>query len=112
MINQGIKSFIYAIAVLLSINSLSVSGAVLPDEQVLKLLESGPDWFPKPYKTPIEQGALLEADNLDKVVPGLNKEQVKFLLGTPTIMDIFHNDRWDYIFYERNIGCYILITLA
>ena len=24
------------------------------------------------------------------------------LLGTPTIMDIFHNNRWDYIFYSRN----------
>jgi outer membrane protein assembly factor BamE len=92
---------------MLSVNSMSVSGAIipdisLPDRQVLELLESGPDWLPKPYKTPIEQGALLEAENLNKVVPGLSKEQVKFLLGTPTIIDIFHNDRWDYIFYERD----------
>ena len=91
MTNQGVKTFIFTIAIMLSVNSMSVSGAIipdisLPDRQVLELLESGPDWLPKPYKTPIEQGALLEADNLDKVVPGLNKEQVKFLLGTPTCL--------------------------
>ena len=107
MTNQGVKTFIFTIAIMLSVNSMSVSGAIipdisLPDRQVLELLESGPDWLPKPYKTPIEQGTLLEAENLNKVVPGLSKEQVKFLLGTPTIIDIFHNDRWDYIFYERD----------
>ena len=107
MTNKGVKNFTYAVAIMLSVNSISVNGGIipdisLPDKQVLRLLESGPDWLPKPYKTPIEQGTLLEAENLNKVVPGLNKEQVKFLLGTPTIMDIFHDDRWDYIFYERN----------
>ena len=107
MTKQGVKNFTFAIAIMLSVNSMSVSGAVVPDitlsdEQVLEFLESGPDWLPKPYKTPIQQGALLEVENLDKVVPGLSKEQVKFLLGTPAIIDIFHDDRWDYIFYERN----------
>ncbi len=107
MINQGVKSFICFLAAWLFINVVPVNAAIipnisLPDEEVLELLESGPDWLPKPYKTPIQQGALLEAENLNKVVPGLSKEQVKFLLGTPTIIDIFHNDRWDYIFYERN----------
>ena len=98
MINQGVKSFICFLAAWLFINVVPVNAAIipnisLPDEEVLELLESGPDWLPKPYKTPIQQGALLEAENLNKVVPGLSKEQVKFLLGTPTIIDIFHNDR-------------------
>ena len=73
----------------------------LPDEEILELIESGPDWLPKPYKTPIEQGMLLDIDNLNKVVPGLSKEQVRFLLGTPSIIDLFHVDRWDYLYYER-----------
>ena len=92
---------------LLLSNSLSLKASIfsdisLPDEEILEILEKGPDWLPKAYKTPIEQGVLLEKDNLDKVVPGLSKEQVKFLLGTPTIMDIFHDNRWDYIFYKRD----------
>ena len=92
---------------LLLSNSLSLKASIfsdisLPDEEILEILEKGPDWLPKAYKTPIEQGVLLETENLNKVVPGLSKEQVKFLLGTPTIMDIFHDNRWDYIFYKRD----------
>ena len=34
----------------------------------------------------------------------LSKEQVEFLLGTPTIIDTFHTERWDYIYYERVKG--------
>ena len=83
------------------IHAASILDISLPDEEILDLLESGPDWMPKPYKTPIEQGVLLNTENLSQVMPGLSKEQVKFLLGTPTIIDLFHVDRWDYIFYER-----------
>jgi len=93
--------------ILLLCNSSYLSAAIfpdisLPDEEILEILEQGPDWLPKAYKTPIQQGVLLESDNLSKLVPGLSKEQVKFLLGTPTIVDIFHDNRWDYIFYKRN----------
>ena len=107
MINLRTKTFTSFIAILLLSNSLFLSAAIfpdisLPDEEILELLEKGPEWLPKAYKTPIEQGVLLESDNLSKLVPGLSKEQVKFLLGTPTIVDIFHDNRWDYIFYKRN----------
>ena len=107
MINVHIKNFIFSISIILlsicsPLNAAIFPDISLPDEEIIGILESGPDWLPKPYKTPIEQGVLLEQENLDKVIPGLSKEQVKFLLGTPTIMDIFHNNRWDYIFYSRN----------
>lgn len=107
MINLKTKTFAFSMGLLLLSNSLSLKASIfsdisLPDEEILEILEKGPDWLPKAYKTPIEQGVLLEKDNLDKVVPGLSKEQVKFLLGTPTIMDIFHDNRWDYIFYKRD----------
>lgn len=96
-----------SVIVVLISNSSSLNAALfpdisLPDEELLEILETGPDWLPKPYKIPIDQGVLLEPENLNKVIPGLSKEQVKFLLGTPTIKDIFHDDRWDYLFYERN----------
>jgi LPS-assembly protein len=106
MFRQLIKRFINSIFILMLFTSMhihaaSISDISLPDEEILDLLESGPDWMPKPYKTPIEQGVLLDTENLSKVIPGLSKEQVRFLLGTPTIIDLFHVDRWDYIFYER-----------
>ncbi len=85
-------------------NASIIPDIVIPDREVLELLETGPSWLPKPYKTPIEQGVLIENENLQKLTPGLDKQQVKFLLGTPTIIDTFHTERWDYIYYERNDG--------
>ena len=106
MFRPYIKRSIHSTIIFVLFNSMNIHAAVipdisLPDEEILELLESGPDWLPKPYKTPIEQGVLLNTENLAKVIPGLSKEQVKFLLGTPTIIDLFHVDRWDYVYYER-----------
>ena len=72
-----------SVIVVLISNSSSLNAALfpdisLPDEELLEILETGPDWLPKPYKTPIEQGVLLETENLNKVIPGLSKEQVNF----------------------------------
>ena len=87
-------------------NAAIIPNIAIPDREVLELLEAGPSWFPKPYKTPIEQGVLIENENLQKLTPGLDKQQVRFLLGTPTIIDTFHTERWDYIYYQRNDGVF------
>ena len=82
------------------------SSVSLPDESVLELIEKGPEWIPKPYKIPIEQGTLLNQKNLDRLKTGLSREQVKFLLGSPIISDAFHSEQWDYIFYSRKKGSF------
>jgi len=89
-----------------NVNASVIPNISLPDQEILEFLESGPSWFPKPYKTPIKQGTLIENKNLQKLVPGLSKEQVEFLLGTPAIIDAFHTERWDYIYYERVEGTF------
>lgn len=35
---------------------------------------------------------------------GLTKEQVRFILGTPLIVDVFHVERWDYVFTMQKKG--------
>ena len=85
-------------------NSAIVPEISLPDKEILDFLESGPSWIPKPYKTPMKQGNQITIENIDKLAPGLSKEQVKFLLGTPSIVDVFHENRWDYIYYDRKNG--------
>ena len=42
----------------MNIHAAVIPDISLPDEEILELLESGPKWLPKPYKTPIEQGVL------------------------------------------------------
>lgn len=38
---------------------------------------------------------------MDSIRPGMSKEQVRVILGTPLLNDIFHVNRWDYIFMYR-----------
>ena len=50
------------------------------------------------YKVNIYQGWITDPGNIDKVEIGMTREQVAYLLGTPTVRDPFHADRWDYVF--------------
>ena len=49
------------------------------------------------YKQNIQQGNALEQDELDELYLGMNKRQVLFVLGTPSVQDPFNPDRWDYV---------------
>jgi outer membrane protein assembly factor BamE len=49
------------------------------------------------YKTPVQQGNVLEQNDIDKIKPGMTKRQIVFILGTPAIADPFNQNRWDYI---------------
>ena len=49
------------------------------------------------YKKDINQGSILEKVNVDKLKIGMTKKQVKKLLGSPSIIDPFHNNQWNYI---------------
>lgn len=49
------------------------------------------------YKVDVYQGSLLEKRNVDQLKPGLTKRQVYALLGTPSVSDPFHQERWDYV---------------
>ena len=53
------------------------------------------------YKQPIYQGSLVSPDNVGQLQVGMNRQQVSALLGTPSIQDPFHHDRWDYTATER-----------
>ena len=49
------------------------------------------------YKQNIQQGNAIEQDDLDELYIGMNQRQVLFVLGTPSVKDPFHDDRWDYV---------------
>ena len=53
------------------------------------------------YRIDIQQGNLLDEDDINQVDLGMTRSQVQFLLGTPMIADSFHRDRWDYAYYYR-----------
>src|SRR5690242_16728519 len=53
------------------------------------------------YKQPIYQGNLMDKAAVDQLQAGMTKDQVQALLGSPSIADPFHHDRWDYTSTER-----------
>jgi len=53
------------------------------------------------YRIDIQQGNLLDDEDISQVDLGMTRSQVQFLLGTPMIADSFHRDRWDYAYYFR-----------
>jgi outer membrane protein assembly factor BamE len=53
------------------------------------------------YRIDIQQGNLLDDEDIVQVDLGMTRSQVQFLLGTPMVADSFHRDRWDYAYYFR-----------
>lgn len=54
-----------------------------------------------PYRIEIQQGNFVSQEIVSRLKPGMSKDQVRFVLGTPLITDIFHADRWDYVFRRQ-----------
>ena len=52
----------------------------------------------RPYRMEIQQGNHLSQEKVAQLKRGMTKDQVRFLLGTPLLTDIFHADRWDYVY--------------
>jgi outer membrane protein assembly factor BamE len=59
---------------------------------------SSPLHFPGVYRINIPQGNIITQEMVDQLRPGLSKNQVIFIMGTPLVRDTFHQDRWDYIY--------------
>lgn len=55
----------------------------------------------KPYRIEIQQGNFVSQEMVSQLKPGMSKEQVRFVMGTPLIIDSFHADRWDYVFRRQ-----------
>ena len=54
--------------------------------------------LPFVYKVEVQQGNLLTQEDLDKLEIGMSKRHITYLIGSPNIIDPFHQDRWEYIF--------------
>jgi len=60
--------------------------------------------LPTAYSPPLQQGNVIEQEALSKLKPGMTRSQVRFALGTPLVVDVFRNDRWDYVYLLRRQG--------
>jgi len=58
--------------------------------------------FPGVYKIDVEQGNIVTPEMVEQLKPGMNRRQVRFILGTPLLEDPFDRTRWDYPYVKRN----------
>lgn len=57
-----------------------------------------------PHRIDVQQGNALDQESVAKLKPGLSRSQVRFLLGTPLLVDPFHPNRWDYVYTFHKAG--------
>jgi outer membrane protein assembly factor BamE len=70
---------------------------------LLPLVAGCSSWgFPGVYKINVEQGNIVTIEMLEQLEPGMNRRQVRYILGTPLIEDPFNQDRWEYLYMVRN----------
>ncbi len=55
-------------------------------------------WVLSPYRMDIQQGNFISQEMASQLKEGMTRDQVRFLLGTPLLSDVFHANRWDYAF--------------
>lgn len=60
--------------------------------------------LPIVYKIDIQQGNVLDERMLAQLQPGMEKNKVRFLLGTPLLADTFNENRWDYYYSYQRAG--------
>lgn len=60
--------------------------------------------LPSFYSVPLRQGNYIDQVLIDQLRPGMTRQQVQQLLGTPLVADPFHQNRWDYYYSYRQRG--------
>lgn len=68
--------------------------------------------FWQPYRASVQQGNWVTQQQVDRLQPGMTREQVRFVLGSPTLTPIFHADLWVYPYrYQPGYGDVVLREL-
>ncbi len=54
-----------------------------------------------PYRIDVRQGNYVDQNMISNLRKGMTRDQVRFVLGTPLVVDVFRNDRWDYVYLHQ-----------
>ncbi|PAT42831.1 outer membrane protein assembly factor BamE [Vandammella animalimorsus] len=57
-----------------------------------------------PYRIEVVQGNFVSREQVQALRPGMSREQVRDILGSPLLASVFHADRWDYVFSIKRRG--------
>ena len=57
-----------------------------------------------PYKMEVVQGNFVSREQVEALQPGMSRQHVREILGTPLVTSVFHDDRWEYVFTIKRQG--------
>ena len=57
-----------------------------------------------PYRLDVVQGNFVSREQVEALAPGMSRQQVREILGTPLVTSLFHADRWEYVFTLKRPG--------
>ena len=84
--------------VVLAVAAMLVAGCATIDTYAPTLRSFGV------YKLDVNQGNFLSQDMVEKLKVGQGRDQVRLILGTPLIVTLFRDDRWDYAYMFKRQG--------
>ncbi len=62
------------------------------------------NYIPGVYTIDIQQGNIIEQSMVDQLRPGMNKRQVLYIMGSPMLNNVFHKNRWEYLYSNQPSG--------
>ncbi len=54
-----------------------------------------------PYRIDVRQGNYVDQEMVAQLRRGMTRDQVRYVLGSPLVVDMFRTDRWDYVYRFR-----------
>ena len=60
--------------------------------------------LPGVYTVDVQQGNMVDQDMINQLRPSMSKRQVIYIMGSPMLTDVFHQNRWDYLYSARLEG--------
>ena len=68
---------------------------------IATLISAGCSRFHLVHRIDVQQGNVITQEKVNKLEPGMNSNQVQFVMGRPMLVDVFHQDRWNYVYYLK-----------
>ncbi|MEO7953917.1 MAG: outer membrane protein assembly factor BamE [Polaromonas sp.] len=88
----------YSVQTAIIVVACSVLGACSSSAGSMRTSAVNPVNWITPYKVDVIQGNFVSKEQVAQLRPGLSRDEVKAVLGTPLMVSLFHADRWDYVF--------------
>lgn len=54
--------------------------------------------IPRVYKLSVQQGNVITQEMVDRLEPGMTRNQVEYVMGRPVLRDPFDDDQWVYLY--------------